>query len=45
MAMANRMPSFKKKKENVLTYAKNIRILHIMACWKALYITHLPKSN
>jgi hypothetical protein len=28
--------SFEKKKENVMIYAKSVRILHVMACWKAL---------
>jgi hypothetical protein len=30
------MPSFERKKENVITYAKSVRILRVMACWNAL---------
>jgi hypothetical protein len=36
MALVNIIPSFEGKKENVKTFAKSIRILHVMACWKAL---------
>jgi hypothetical protein len=29
-------PHLKRKKENVITFAKSVRILHVMAfCWKA----------
>ena len=37
MAKADSMPSFeRKKKENVITFAKSVKILHVTACWKAL---------
>jgi hypothetical protein len=37
MAVADSMPSFEsKKKENVITFAKSVKILRVMACWKAL---------
>jgi hypothetical protein len=36
VAMADSMPSFERKKENVITYAKSVRILRVMACWNAL---------
>jgi hypothetical protein len=36
MAVADSMPSFERKKENVITFAKSVRILRVMACWKAL---------
>jgi hypothetical protein len=37
-------PHLKGKKENVITYAKSVKILRVMACWKALEISHLPKK-
>jgi hypothetical protein len=37
-------PHLKGKKENIMTYAKSVRILHVMANWKALWISHLPKK-
>jgi succinate-acetate transporter protein len=50
MAVVDSMPSFeRKKKENVITFAKAIRILCVMDCWKALLISHpqngFKKSN
>jgi hypothetical protein len=36
MAVATCMPSFEREKKNIITYAKSVRILHVMACWKAL---------
>jgi hypothetical protein len=29
-------PHLKGKKENVITFAKSVRILRVMACWKTL---------
>ena len=37
-------PYLKGKKENVITFAKSVRILRVMACWKALWISHPPKK-
>jgi hypothetical protein len=34
----------KGKKENVITFAKSVRILRVMACYKALLISHPPKQ-
>jgi succinate-acetate transporter protein len=37
MVVADSMPSFERKeKKNVITFAKSVRILLVMACWKAL---------
>jgi hypothetical protein len=38
MAVDDSMPSFERKNKikNVITYAKSVQILHLMACWKAL---------
>jgi succinate-acetate transporter protein len=35
MAVADSMPSFERKK-NVITFAKSVKIFHIMDCGKAL---------
>jgi hypothetical protein len=32
------------KEENVITYKESVRILCVMACWKALWISHPPKK-
>jgi hypothetical protein len=29
-------PHFKRKKENLITFTKSVRVLRVMACWKAL---------
>jgi hypothetical protein len=36
MAKADNMLSFERKENNVITIAKSVRILRMMACWKAL---------
>jgi hypothetical protein len=37
-------PHLKGKKEKVITFAKSVKILPVMACWKALRISHPPKK-
>jgi hypothetical protein len=35
--VVDNMPTFeKKRKKDVITFAKSVKILHVMACWKAL---------
>jgi hypothetical protein len=29
-------PHLKEKEKNIITFAKSIKILRVMACWKAL---------
>jgi succinate-acetate transporter protein len=37
MAVVDSMPTFEnKRKKDVITFAKSVKILHVMACWKAL---------
>jgi hypothetical protein len=37
-------PHLKEKKENVITFAKIVKIFRVMACWKALRIFHLSNK-
>jgi succinate-acetate transporter protein len=45
MAVLTVLPSFeRKKKEKVITFAESVRILCVMACWKALELPIYQKS-
>jgi hypothetical protein len=44
MAVADIIPSFEREKRKCHNYEENVRILCIMACWKALCISNIPKS-
>jgi hypothetical protein len=43
MAVADNIPSFERKKKNIITFGERIRISHVMACWKALRISYPPR--